>query len=114
MTLQTERVRTLEQVRVFVEGSEPVDLPAPGANGITRWFGARWCGWTFTAWEYSRFDSRSLVPSSAVVNPAQKDDVNRRKRVLMVPVAITANALLATDIVCKVRVPVPFGRQYAA
>ena len=34
MTLQTERVRTLEQVRAFVEGSEPVDFAGAGREGI--------------------------------------------------------------------------------
>ena len=34
MTLQTERVRTLEQVRAFVEGSDPVDFAGVGREGI--------------------------------------------------------------------------------
>ena len=34
VTLQTERVRTLEQVRAFVEGSEPVDFAGAGREGI--------------------------------------------------------------------------------
>lgn len=34
VTLQTERVRTLEQVRAFVEGSEAVDFAGAGREGI--------------------------------------------------------------------------------
>ena len=34
VTLQTERVRTLEQVRAFMEGSEPVDFAGAGREGI--------------------------------------------------------------------------------
>ena len=34
MTLQTERVRTLEQVRAFVEDSEPVGLADAGREGV--------------------------------------------------------------------------------
>ena len=34
VTLQTERVRTLEQVRAFVECSEPVDFAGAGREGI--------------------------------------------------------------------------------
>ena len=34
MTLQTARVRTLEQVRAFVEGSEPVGFAGAGREGI--------------------------------------------------------------------------------
>ena len=34
VTLQTERVRTLEQVRAFVEGSDPVDFAGVGREGI--------------------------------------------------------------------------------
>ena len=34
VTLQTEGVRTLEQVRAFVEGSEPVDFAGAGREGI--------------------------------------------------------------------------------
>ena len=43
--LQTERVRTLEQVRAFLGGSEAVDFAGVDRNGgSTTWFAARWCG----------------------------------------------------------------------
>ena len=34
MTLQTQRVRTLEQVRVFIEGSEAVDFVGGDREGV--------------------------------------------------------------------------------
>ena len=54
VTLQTERVRTLDQVRAFVEGSEAVDprfhggglLRGPSGNRCTSSCAGRWCGWT--------------------------------------------------------------------
>ena len=45
VTLQTERVRTLEQVRAFVEGSEAVDFTgADRGSPSTSSCAARWCG----------------------------------------------------------------------
>ena len=54
VTPQTERVRTLDQVRAFVQGSEAVDphfhrgglSRGPTGSRSTSSCAGRWCGWT--------------------------------------------------------------------
>ena len=61
VTLQTERVRTLDQVRAFVEGSEAVDprfhggglSRGPTGSRSTSSCAGRWCDWT-TRGEFER------------------------------------------------------------
>ena len=44
--LQIKRGRTLDQVRVFVEGSEVVDFTGPAGVGLRVRAPGAWCGWT--------------------------------------------------------------------
>ena len=69
MTLQTERVRTLDQVRAFVEGSEVVDprfhggrlSRVPTGSWSTSSCTGRWCGWTTEARQVGQGAAQTLL-----------------------------------------------------